>query len=301
MKKLFNNIFRLDSEKIISNIFLLISVTTLLILLGIFLFLFITGIGAFNEISFNELFFGTDWNPTAYGQPSWGILSLLVGTLIVTIGALIFAIPLGLASSIYLSQIAKPKTREFLKPTIELIAGIPSVVLGLIGILFLSPFIAEVFGLSSGLNGLVACFIVGIMILPTIISVSEDVLTSLPKEFNEASLALGATKWQTIKMILFPAAISGIGGAIMLALGRAVGETMAVLMVAGNSRAMPTSILDPVRPITANIAIEIKEVVNGSLHYEALFLLGLILFILTFSVNVISEIIINKQTKKYKW
>jgi len=292
---------KINKEKIIINIFLIVSVTTILILLGIFLFLFFTGIKTFNEISFKEIFFGTDWNPTAYGEPSWGILSLLVGTLIVTLGALIFAIPLGIASSIYLAEIASPKTREFLKPTIEMIAGIPSVVLGLIGIFFLSPLIAGLFGLSNGLNGLIASFIVGIMILPTIISVSEDVLISLPKEFNEASLALGATKWQTIKMTLIPAALSGIGGAIMLGLGRAVGETMAVLMVAGNSRGMPTSILDPVRPITANIAIEIKEVVSGSLHYEALFLLGLILFVITFCVNVISEIIINKQTKKYKW
>ena len=214
---------------------------------------------------------------------------------------MIFAIPLGVVSAIYLSEIVSPKTREIVKPTIEMIASIPSVVLGLIGIIFLSPIIADIFGLSSGLNALTSSLIVGIMVLPTIISVSEDVITSLPKEFREASLALGATKYQTIKMVLIPAALSGIVASIMLGLGRAVGETMAVLMVAGNAIAMPTSFFDPVRPMTANIAIEIKEVVRGSLHYEALFAIGLVLFVMTFAVNLISDIIINKQTKKHKW
>ena len=182
-----------------------------------------------------------------------------------------------------------------------MIAGIPSVVLVLIGILFLSPLIAKIFGLSSGLNAFTSSIIVGVMVLPTIISISEDVLTSLPNEFREASLALGATKWQMIRMTLLPAALSGIVAAIMLGLGRAVGETMAVLMVAGNSRAMPFSFFDPIRPMTANIAIEIKEVVKGSLHYEALFAIGLVLFVMTFVVNFISDIIIEKQVRKYKW
>ncbi len=290
-----------DKEKLIKLFFSTISITTLLLLVGIFFFLFITGISAFSEITINEFFLGTVWNPEAYGKPSWGILALILSTLIVTFGALIFAIPLGVVSAIYLSEIVSPKTREIVKPTIEMIASIPSVVLGLIGIIFLSPIIADIFGLSSGLNALTSSLIVGIMVLPTIISVSEDVITSLPKEFREASLALGATKYQTIKMVLIPAALSGIVASIMLGLGRAVGETMAVLMVAGNAIAMPTSFFDPVRPMTANIAIEIKEVVRGSLHYEALFAIGLVLFVMTFAVNLISDIIINKQTKKHKW
>ena len=268
--------------------------------LVIFAFLFITGIQAFCGISLGD-FVGTSSNPAAYGDPKWGILSLVMGTLIVTIGSLIIAVPLGIASAIYLSEIANSKTREIVKPTIEMIAGIPSVVLGLIGILFLSPLIARIFGLRSGLNALTSSIIVGIMVLPTIISISEDVLTSLPNEFREASLALGATKWQMIRMTLLPAALSGIVAAVMLGLGRAVGETMVVLMVAGNSRAMPFSIFDPVRPMTANIAIEIKEVVTGSLHYKALFATGLVLFFMTFSVNLISDVIIEKQVRKYKW
>lgn len=293
--------YRNIKEKFIELFLSTASITALLILIGIFVFLFITGIKTFTQISPAEFFLSNEWNPTAYGEPRWGILSLIIGTLMVTFGSLVIAILLGLASAVYLSEIARPKIREIIKPVIEMIAGIPSVVLGLIGILFLSPLIAKIFGLSNGLNALTSSIIVGIMVLPTIISISEDVLTSLPHEFREASLALGATKWQMIRMTLLPAALSGILAAIMLGLGRAVGETMAVLMVAGNSRAMPTSFFDPIRPMTANIAIEIKEVVKGSLHYEALFAIGLILFIMTFVVNFISDIIIEKQVRKYKW
>ena len=293
--------YRNAKEKLIELFFSTTGILTLLILIGIFAFLFVTGIQTFAQIAPTEFFLGEEWNPGAYGEPKWGILSLIIGTLMIAFGSLIMAIPMGLAGAIYLSEIAGPKTREIIKPVIEMIAGIPSVVLGLIGILFLSPLIAKVFGLSNGLNGLTSSVIVGIMVLPTIISISEDVLTSLPNEFREASLALGATKWQMIRMTLLPAALSGIVAAIMLGLGRAIGETMVVLMVAGNAIARPTSFFDPVRPMTANIAIEIKEVVTGSLHYEALFAIGLVLFVMTFIVNFVSDIIIEKQVRKYRW
>ncbi|MFT4304486.1 MAG: phosphate ABC transporter permease subunit PstC [Candidatus Woesearchaeota archaeon] len=292
---------RVYKDKIIESVFFIISISAVLILIGIFAFLFYTGIQAFANISIKEFFFSSNWNPAAYGEPKWGILSLVVGTIMITACALVIAIPLGLASAIYLSEIANQKTREFLKPVIEMIAGIPSVVLGLLGILILAPLIAKLFGLNSGFNALTSSLIVAIMILPTIISITEDVLTSIPKEFREASLALGATKWQMITKTILPASLSGIVAAIMLGLGRAVGETMAVLMVAGNSLAMPNSLFDPVRPITANIAIEIKEVVQGSLHYKALFAIALVLFIMTFIINLISDIIIQKQVRKYKW
>ena len=301
MIKWLKNFKYYKKEERIKLFFFVVSITALVILLSIFGFLFFTGIKAFGEISLSEFFFGKVWNPTAYGEPKWGILALITGTLIVTGIALLIAIPLGIAGAIYLSEIASLRTREILKPVIEMIAGIPSVVLGLIGLLFLAPVVAHLFNLNSGLNALTSSIIVAIMILPTIISISEDVITSLPKEFREASLALGATKWQTIKMTLIPAASSGIAAAIMLGLGRAVGETMAVLMIAGNSIAMPGSIFDPVRPLTANVAIEIKEVVTGSLHYNALFAMALVLFILTFVVNLISDIIIEKHIRKYKW
>lgn len=288
-------------EERIKAIFFFISITALLILIGIFFFLFYTGAQAFRDISLTEFLFGQLWNPTAYSTPSWGILGLFVGTLLVTLTSLIMAVPLGIAGAVYLSEIAHPRTREILKPAIEMIAGVPSVVLGLIGLLFLAPLIANIFHLNSGLNALTSALIVSVMVLPTIISISEDVLTSLPKEFREASLALGATRWQTIRMTLLPAASSGIVAAIMLGLGRAVGETMAVLMVAGNSVAMPGSLFDAVRPMTANIAIEIKEVVKGSLHYQSLFAIALVLFVLTFVVNLVSDIIIERHIRKYKW
>ncbi|HLD00689.1 MAG TPA: phosphate ABC transporter permease subunit PstC [Candidatus Nanoarchaeia archaeon] len=288
-------------EKVIKFIFSATGAIALLTLIGIFLFLFTTGIKSFTQVSAGDFFTGRDWNPTAYQEPQWGILGLLVSTAMITLGSLVIAIPLGIAAAIYLSEIARPNVREIVKPIIEMIAGIPSVVLGLLGILFLAPAIADLFNLSSGLNALTSSIIVGIMVLPTIVSISEDVLRSLPKEFREAGLALGATKWQMIRMTLLPAGLSGLSAAVLLGLGRAIGETMVVLMVAGNSRAMPTSFFDPIRPITANIAIEIKEVVKDSLHYQTLFAMGLVLFALTFVINFISDLIIQKQVRKYQW
>ncbi|HLD39730.1 MAG TPA: phosphate ABC transporter permease subunit PstC [Candidatus Nanoarchaeia archaeon] len=288
-------------EKIISVIFSATGAIALLTLMGIFIFLFTTGIKAFSHLSPGEFFAGREWNPAAYQDPKWGILSLLISTAMITLGSLIIAIPLGIAAAIYLSEIARPSIREVVKPVIEMIAGVPSVVLGLLGVLFLAPAIADLFNLSSGLNAFTSSIIVGIMVLPTIISISEDVLRSLPKEFREAGLALGATKWQMIRMTLLPAGLSGLAAATLLGLGRAIGETMVVLMVAGNSRAMPTSFFDPIRPITANIAIEIKEVVKDSLHYQTLFAMGLVLFGLTFLINFISDLIIQKQVRKYQW
>ena len=284
----------MSKEKNIEFTFLFVSLITLFILLGIFAFLFTTGIHAFSEIGLKKFFLEKEWNPTSYSGPKWGILGLIMSTLMIVIGSLIISVPLGIASAIYIAEIAPKKTKEIIKPTIEMLAGVPSVVLGLIGLLVLAPLIAKIFNLSSGLNALTSSIIVSIMALPTIISISEDIITSLPKDFKEASLSLGATKWQTIKMVIIPASISGLIAAVMLGLGRIVGETMAVLMVAGNSIAFPNSFFDPIRPITANIAIEIKEVVKGSLHYEALFAMGLVLFSITFIVNLISDAIIKK-------
>lgn len=288
-------------EKTIEAFFFLQGIVSILVLAGIFVFLFITGTHAFYEISWQEFFLGTEWNPSSYGEPKWGILSLFAGTLLVTLGSLAIAIPLGIGTVIYLTEIAHPKVREIVKPTIEMIAAIPSVALGLIGLLVIAPLVAAISGLNSGLNAFTASIVVGIMVLPTIISISEDVISSLPIEFREASLALGATKWQTIKMVILPASMSGIFAAIMLGIGRSVGETMAVLMVAGNSIAFPNSFFDPVRPMTANIAIEIKEVVTASTHYEALFAIGLVLFTITFAINLLSDMVIERQAGKYKW
>lgn len=271
------------------------AVITVGILVGIFAFLFVIGIQAFFGINPQEFFLSANWNPTSFHAPSWGIFSLVMSTLMISLLSLAIAGPLGLSIAIYLAEIASPKTREILKPIIEMIASIPSVVLGFLGLLFLAPVVAKAFNLSNGLNALTASLLVAVASLPTIASISEDALSEVTHKFREASLALGATKWVTIKKVVIPAAASGLMAAMMLGLGRIIGETMIVLMVAGNSRALPHSFLDSVRPMTANIAIEIKEVVVGSLHWQALFAIGLILFIMTFIINVVADIFIHKK------
>ncbi len=290
---------KINKEKIVETFFMVNGVSAILILVGIFIFLGATGLKAFFEISFTEFFFGDYWNPEAFGAPSWGILPLVMGTLYVTIVALIISIPLGVATAVYLAEIASITIREILKPVIEIIAGLPSVILGLFGLLVLAPFFSSLFGIPYALNALTAGILVGFMALPTVASISEDVLVAIPQEYRDASLALGASKWQTIKMVIVPAASSGIAASIMLGLGRIVGETMVVLMVAGNSKALPHSFLDPVRPMTANIAIEIKEVVQGGLHYEALFAIGLLLFLITFLVNFFADILVQRYGEVY--
>ena len=272
-----------------------IAFLTVVLLIGMFIFLIFNGIGTFTEVGLHEFFLSANWNPSAAGVKHWGILSLLLGTVMISLGALAVSVPFGLALAIYLSRIASRRTREILKPVIEMIAGIPSVVLGLLGLLYLAPLIAKTFSLSNGLNGLSASILVGIAVVPTIASLSEDALSGVSERLTEASLALGATRWTTIRRILIPAAISGIGAAVMLGLGRAIGETMVVLMVAGNSLALPHSFLDPVRPMTATIAIEIREVVVNDLHWKSLFAIGLVLFVITFFINSATDIILKKR------
>ena len=280
-----------------SRIFAAIAALTVVFLAGIFIFLAISGIGLFAHVSFFDFFFGSHWNPTAYDSPSWGTLALLLGTFLISLIALCVSVPLGLCCAVYLSEIAGQRTREILKPLVEMIASIPSVVLGLLGLLFLAPVIAKIFNISNGLNALTASLLVAIAALPTIASICEDALSGVSKRYRDASLALGATRWTTIKKIVFPVAKSGLLAGIILGFGRIIGETMIVIMVAGNSVALPRSILDPVRPMTANIAIEIKEVVIGSVHWEALFMIGLSLFFYTFLLNFAADLFIRKRLK----
>lgn len=286
-------------DTVIHAFFTINGVSAIIILFAIFGFLTYTGISAFEKIPLTEFLFSPNWNPDAYEAKNqgWGILSMLVGSGYIAVGSMAFALPIGLAAAIYLSEIARPTVRELLKPAIEMIASLPSVVLGFLGIIFLAPLIAEVFGIPNGLNALTASILVGIMALPTIISISEDVLTAVPRDYRHASLALGATPWQTIRAVTVPAAAPGIAAAAMLGLGRVVGETMVVLMVAGNALAMPHSFLDPARPLTANIAIEIKEVVQGDLHFQALFAMGIVLFVITFAVNFAADLVIARATR----
>ncbi len=282
------------SEIIAQAVFSVIATVTIVLLVSIFVFLFSIGLQTFEQIRVHEFLFGTNWNPNSYNKPSWGIVSLVAGTGIISILSMLVALPFGMAIAIYLAEIADVRVRETVKPIIEMLASIPSVVLGLLGLLFLAPAIAKVFGISNGLNALTAALLVAITAIPTIASLCEDSISNVSGKIREASIALGASHWTTIQRVTLPAAKSGIVAAIMLGFGRIIGETMIVLMVAGNSRAFPTSIFSPVRPITANIAIEIKEVVTGSMHWHSLFAMGLILLGITFVINLIVDVITRK-------
>lgn len=287
-------------EKLIHGLFLFNGLLVVLVLAGIFLLLVGTSIPAFKEINIKEFLFSSNWNPTSYVKESYGIGAMLVSTAYVTIGALIIAIPLGIGAAAYLSDVASPRVREIAKPTIEILAGIPSVVIGFLGIVLVGPFLARLFGLSNGLNALNGAILLAIMALPTIISLSEDALKSVPKSFTEASLALGATHWQTIIRVKIPAAMSGIFAASMLGMGRAIGETMTVLMATGCAPAMPHGFLDSVRTMTSTIAIELGEVPYFTTHYYALFAVGLVLFVITFIVNMIADVVLHKYKIKVR-
>ena len=235
--------------------------------------------------------FGRFWYPTAEPAPQLGILPLIIGSLVVTIGAILIALPLGLAGAIYLSEVAHPAIRAILKPAIEILAGIPSVVFGFFGLVVLVPFIQRAFHLTVGETALAGIIMLAIMSLPTVISISEDALSAVPRSYREASLALGATRWQTITKIVVPAGLSGVTAAAMLGVGRAVGETMTVLMVTGNAAQIPHSLLVPVRTLTATIAAELGEAPQGGIHYEALFAIGIVLFVITFLVNLVADLV----------
>lgn len=223
---------------------------------------------------------------------------MILGTLLVSFAAIIIALPLGMGAAIYMAELAGERTRKVLKPAVELLSGIPSVVYGFFGLVVLVPLVQKVFDLPVGETGLAGSIILAIMALPTIITVSEDAMRNTPRSMREASLALGATNWQTIYKIVIPYAKSGIAAAAVLGIGRAVGETMAVLMVTGNAAIMPTTLLAPVRTIPATIAAEIGEVPAGSSHYQALFMLGCILFLITLVISITAETISKRQHYK---
>jgi phosphate transport system permease protein len=250
------------------------------------------------NIRISEFLNGREWLPTAQPTALLGVKPLILGTLWVSFGAIMLALPLGLAAAIYLSEIADERTRKILKPLIELLAGIPSVVYGFFGLVIIVPLIQKAFNLPVGETALAGSIILGIMALPTIITISEDAMRNTPRAMKEASLALGASKWQTIYKVVVPFSASGITAGAILGIGRAIGETMAVLMVTGNAAVIPHSILEPVRTIPATIAAELGEVATGGLHYKALFALGCILFLITLFINLTVEFISNR--KKYK-
>ena len=277
---------RHQKEIIIKNVFFILSLVSILVLGLIVVFLF-------REVSLRDFIFGMEWYPT-YNPPSYGIWPLIVGSLIVTIFSSLIAIPLGVLAAVYISEIAPPAIKEVLKAIIELLAGLPSVVLGFFGMVIVAPWLQETFDLPTGLNIVNASVILAIMAVPTISSISEDALYAVPNEFKEASYALGATKFETIARIIIPAALSGISTAVILGMARAIGETMVVLMVAGGAAAIPESIFDSVRPMPASIAAEMGEAPFRSGHYHALFATGIVLFLMTLAFNLVADYISQK-------
>lgn len=285
-------------DRVSESIVAVVAMCSLLLLGLLALFLFKNAFLFFQEVSPLDFLTKIDWNPDSLKRPMWGMLSLLASTLLLSVTSLLIALPLGIAIAIHLSYRMGSRTRQFVKPVIEMIASIPSVTLGLLGILYVAPTVAHLFGLSNGFNGLSASIVVAIATLPTLISISDDALRAVNPTYRHASLALGAQEWETILQVMLPAAKSGVFAAIMLGLGRIIGETMIVLMVSGNSQALPKSLLMPLRPITATIAIEVKEVVTGSTHWSGLFALAVVLFIFTFLLNTLADLIIQKRTVK---
>ena len=241
---------------------------------------------------------GKEWFPTAEPAVLLGVLPLILGTLMVSFFAILFALPVGLATAVYMSEVADERIRKILKPIIELLSGIPSVVFGFFGLIVIVPMIHDLFNLPVGETALAGSIVLAIMALPTIITVSEDALRNTPRSMREASLALGANKWQTIYRVVIPYSMSGISAAAILGIGRAIGETMAVLMVTGNAAVMPHSLLQPVRTIPATIAAELGEAPSGGVHYKALFALGCILFILTVLINLWVESVSSRRKMK---
>ena len=288
--------FSFVKEQAIKTVFFFTAFFAVIVVVFILLFLVRDGYVIFDKVGIPVFLAGGSWAPTAV-VPLYGIFPLIVGTLLVTIGAMVFAVPLSIGSAICISQLAPPRVKQVLKPAVELLAGIPSVVYGFFGLIVLTSFIRVTFDLPTGETWLAASVLLGTMALPTIVSVSEDAISSVPCEYKEGSLATGATRWQTISRVLVPAALSGIAAAIVLGIGRAIGETMAVLMVAGNAAIIPDpfwNILSPLRTLTATLGVEMGEVAIGSDHYSALFGIAVVLLIITLIINLSAVAILRR-------
>jgi phosphate transport system permease protein len=269
------------------------------VLVGILVFLLVYGVRTFSDLAVWKFLAGLKWNPDAYGEPSYGLIPLLAGSFFTTLFALIIAIPFGIASAIFISEKLKGGLRVTVKTMVELFAGFPSVVIGFFGLVVVAPLISKIFNIPSGLNLLNASVLLAFMALPTIISVADDALRVVPQSYREASYALGASKWTTATRVVLPAAKSGILAGVMLGFGRAIGETMAVLMVAGNAPLIPKSLFDPVRTITSTIAVELGETPFHTTHFYALFALGLVLFIIALGTNLLAESLIKREKRSF--
>ncbi|MFA4990148.1 MAG: phosphate ABC transporter permease subunit PstC [Candidatus Omnitrophota bacterium] len=277
-------------ERLYKWLFTALAFASLIFLIGIIIILFKEALPIFKKVKFLEFLFGRFWYPT-YEPPEFGILPLILASAWITFGAILVCVPLGVGSALYLNELAGPKQKALLKPLVELLASIPSVVFGFFGMVIVTPFLQELFHLPTGLTALNASLILGIMATPTVCSIAEDALNYVPQSFREASFALGADRWQTLTRVVIPAAGSGISTAIILGMSRAIGETMTVLMVAGGAAVIPHTFLAQVRPMTAAIAAEMGEAPLGGAHYHALFAIALVLFLITFAFNIIAELV----------
>jgi phosphate transport system permease protein len=285
-------------EYIITRLVRVSGYSAIVIVVLIFFFLLREGLPALVEVPLKDLF-STRWYPIEGNN--FGILPLITGSIIVTVGAMLIAIPFGIGTAVFMSEIAPRWMREILKPLVELLGGLPSVVLGFLGILVLSPFLRVFLNLPTGLTALAGALLLGGIAVPTIVSISEDALDAVPYSYREGAWAMGATRWQTIWRVTLPAARSGVLTAVMLGVGRTIGETMTVMMVTGNAPVMAlalTSIFHPVRTMTATIAAEMGEVANGSVHYHVLFLIGLVLFLISLAVNITASSMVFKSKKR---
>jgi len=285
------------SEFVITRLIRAAGYSSILFVGLIFLFLLREGAPAVFEIPFETLF-SIRWYPI---EDYFGLLPLIGGSLLVTIGAALVAVPIGLATAIFIAEVAPRWLREILKPFVELLGGLPSVLLGFLGILVIAPLVRTTFDLPTGLSAFTGSLLLGGIAIPTIVSVAEDALDAVPRTYRDAALAMGATEWQTIWRVTLPAARSGVLTAVMLGIGRALGETMTVMMVTGNAPVLPTSplaLFQPARTMTATIAAEMGEVANGSVHYHTLFLIGIVLFLISLIVNLVTASVVFRQRER---
>jgi phosphate transport system permease protein len=275
-------------ERCIHGVLWIAAATTIAAVLLILIFLGKAGLPALWEVSWDGLL-GTRWHPVSFGTPRFGLLPLFGGTLLVTVLATLLAIPFGIGGAAYLAEFASRREREVVKPIVEVLAGIPSVVLGFFALVTIGPWVKWCFGLPSGLTALTGAIVLALMAVPTILSIAEDALRAVPRSYKDASLAVGASHWTTTWRVTLPAAAPGVIAAVMLGVGRVVGETMAVMMVTGNAALLTASPFESVRTMTATIAAEMGEVPHGSTHYRMLFLIGLVLLAITLGVNQIAR------------
>lgn len=286
-------------DRLVQFLVFISGISAIVFVIGIFLFITIEGVGfLFESFSFKEFFLSQYWEPSDEDAPEFGILALIAGTAAVTGLAMLVAIPFSLGAAIYVGEFASGRTREYLKILVELLAAIPSVVWGFIGLSIMNPLIIELFDVPVGLNVLNAGIILGLMAAPIMTSIAEDALKAVPDRYREAAEALGATRWQVIFKTVIPAAKNGLLGAVLLGVGRGFGETMAVLMATGHAVNIPGSVFDSVRALTATIAAELGETAVGSQHYQALFTIGILLFLITFVINLTADLIVRGIKKQ---